>query len=110
MAAKKPASKTKPLAGMKNTGKGKIDHVRIYPAKNADGEQAFITHIHRHHPAAVEGTDRDAKGNYLPSPEPEQTVHDDGNDMLDHVANTYGIKPDNDADEGEDEDEGNEAE
>jgi len=87
----------KSLASLKNSAKGSIDHVSIHPAKNSQGGQGFITHIHRNRPAAAQAS-MEKGGPYVQPPEPEETVHEDGNDMLSHVANTYGIKPENDGD------------
>lgn len=103
MAMKKNA---KPKSGksMKNTAKGTIHHMEIHPAKNSSGGQAFMTTVHRNRPAAVQAK-MDAGGSYMPSPEPEQTLHEDGQDMIDHVHNTFGIKPEDDGD-GDDDSEG----
>ena len=92
------------LSRLKNTAKGPIHHIEIRPAKNAAGKRAFVTMIHREHPPAVQAA-ADKNGKFLPPPTPEETLHDDGNDMLDHVANSYGIQrePDED-DEGGEED------
>lgn len=99
------AKKTKPLSHLRDSSKGSIHHVEIHPAKNSAGKAAFITRIHRNRPKADE--DAMAKGGpYIPEPKPEETVHEDGQDMLDHVANTYGIKQD--ADEDGDADDGDE--
>jgi hypothetical protein len=88
---KKPAAKT--LAVLKNSAKGPIHHIEIHPAKNGHGQQAFITKVYRNHPKPVEDAAM-KQGKYLPEPQPEQAVHEDGNDMLDHVAGAYGIPQD----------------
>ena len=86
-------NKFKPLAKLRNSAKGAIDHLEIRPAKNSRGGKGFITRIHRHPaPAAVAAM---AKGGpYTPPPPPEEVPHEDGQDMLDHVGRTFGVKPD----------------
>ncbi len=101
MADKKAAPKTKPLASLRSKSKGEVDHVRIYPAKNSAGKLAFRTEVHRKHPAAAEEEMRKT-GRYMPDPKPDETVHEDGEDMLDHVGRTYGIQHSPDGDEDED--------
>jgi hypothetical protein len=98
-AKKKPAVKS--AKSLKNTAKGTIHHMEITPAKNSHGGQAFISRIHRNRPADVQAK-MDAGGPYTPSPEPEETLHDDGQDMVDHVHNTFGIKPEDDGDGDDD--------
>ena len=89
-----PRPNAKPLSRLKNTSKGSIHHLEIHPAKNSRGGQAFITSIHRNPPPSQ-------PGQFTPSQPPEETPHEDGQDMLDHVGSTFGIKPE---DDGSDED------
>jgi len=96
-----PTKKLKPLSHLKKTDKGSIHHVEIHPAKNSKGGQAFRTLIQRNRPAAQQAA-MDKGGPYVPSPEPEETLHEDGQDMLDHVGRTYGVKAEDDGDEDED--------
>jgi hypothetical protein len=111
MQKKAAPPKTKPLAGLRNTAKGEIHHMEIHPAKNSAGGQAFITRTFRK-PAPAEQAAADKAGRYLPDfrEDGNGTPHEDGQDMLDHVAKSYGIKPgagdDDDMDDDEDEGEG----
>lgn len=106
---KKAAAKTakpKPLARLKNTAKGPIKHIVVRPAKNSKGGMGFISMTHRARPDADQAK-MDAGGAYIPEPEPEEKMHDNGSEMLGHVAQSFGVPYDGDADdEDEDADEG----
>ena len=94
-----PKKHTAPLSRLKNSAKGNIHRLVILPAKTSGRGQGFITQIHREaSPQAL--AQAQAKGNYAPPPEPEETIHQDGQDMIDHVKRHLGI-----ADEEPDEDE-----
>jgi hypothetical protein len=106
---KKLEKKPKPLSRLKNSAKGEIHHVEIHPAKNSRGGRAFLTKTFRK-PTASAQAQADKAGKYMPeSSLDNETVHEDGADMLAHVGNTYGVKPpadDGDGDEDtEDQDE-----
>lgn len=92
-------AKAKPLSRLRDKAKGKIHHIEIHPAKNSRGGQAYITKTYRH-PAG-----EDKPGQYRPMPEPEETPHEDGEDMIDHVRRSYGVKPEMDDEEEGDEEE-----
>ena len=98
----KAAPKMKPLSRLRNGAKGKIRHVEIHPGKNSDGSQAFRTVIHREHPPEMQKQMEDA-GRYMPDPPPDETLHEDGQDMLDHVARACNIKRGAGGDEDESE-------
>lgn len=96
-------SKTKPLARLKNTSKGSIHHVEIHPAKNSDGSLGLITRIHRNRPPAQEAAMAQG-GPYQPQPDPEETIHEDPQDGMQHVGQALGVpqqqapEPDGDED------------
>jgi hypothetical protein len=96
----KPMAKI-PMAKMAATDKGSIHHIEIHPAKNSTGGMGFRTMVHRNRPAAAQKM-TDA-GHYVSPPEPEETVHEDPQDMLDHLAKSYGVP--NDPDSGDEGDE-----
>jgi hypothetical protein len=101
-----PKTKTKPLARLRNTAKGEIHHMEIHPAKNSAGGQGFITRTFRK-PSASEQAAADQAGRFLPDfkEDGNGTPHEDGADMLGHLANSYGIKPaPDDADDADDAD------
>ncbi len=105
-------AKKKPLSRLKNTSKGPIHHVEIHPAKNSRGGRAFITRIYRKPTPAAQAA-ADKLGRYLPDqtldPSQDEHVHDDGQEMLGHVAKLHGIAPANDdGDADDDMDEGEE--
>ena len=106
-APKKPAAKLKPLGKLKNSAKGPIHHIEIYPAKNSDGSPGVTTKVHRSHPPEVE-KEMAESGRFMPDPKPDETIHEDGQDMLGHVARSYGIKQEPDGDEADDEGDGEE--
>lgn len=87
----KASSTKKPLARMRATDKGTIHHVEIHPAKNSDGSLGLITRIHRNRPASHDAAM--AQGNYMPPPEPEETIHEDPQDGMQHAANALGVQP-----------------
>jgi hypothetical protein len=93
------AKKMKPLSHLKNTAKGEIHHMEIHPAQNSAGKLAFLTRTMRK-PAPAMQAANDAQGRYTPeySQDGADAVHENGNDMLAHVGNTYGIKPEDDGD------------
>lgn len=91
-------SKTKPLSALRDKSKGTVSHVTIHPATNSKGGMGFITHTHRFRPEAQQAA-MDAGGPYTPAPEPLETPHEDGQDMLDHVGKQLGVQPDADMDE-----------
>ncbi len=82
--------KMKPLSALRNKSKGAVHHVEIHPATNSRGGQAFLTKTVRHPP---KGHTNPGMG-YAPPPEPEETVHEDGQDMMDHVGRTFGVQND----------------
>jgi hypothetical protein len=86
-------AKTKPLSRLKNTSKGKIHHVEIHPAKNSDGSLGLITRIHRHPPQQAPGAP------YQQPPEPEETIHEDPQDGMDHVGQALGVPQEPDEDD-----------
>lgn len=96
-------SKTKPISHLKDKSRGAIHHIEIHPAKNSSGGMGFITHVHRNRPPAQEAA-MQAGGPYMSPPEPEQTVHEDGQDMMDHVGGQLGVQPEGPepADDGKD--------
>ena len=77
---------------LKDPLRGTIHHMEIHPAQNSAGGKAFITSLHRNPPEAAQQA-MDAGGAYAWPPEPEQVPHEDGQDMLQHVGNTFGVKP-----------------
>src|ERR1051326_9190278 len=95
-------ARPKPLSRLKHSGKGEIHHIEIHPAINSRGKRAFITRTFRKpSPAAQAAADK--AGRYLPDQMMDaETPHEDGADMLQHVANSYGIPHPADEDEEED--------
>ncbi len=94
-------SKTKPLSHLADKNRGAVHHIEIHPARNSSGGMGFITRIHRNRPPAAEAA-MQSGGPYTPSPEPQETVHEDGGDMMDHVGKQLGVPaegPEPDADE-----------
>jgi hypothetical protein len=93
-------TQTRPLSSMRDPSKGSVSHVVITPAKNSRGGLGLITHVHRNRPAAQEAA-MAAGGPYQPHPEPEQQIHEDPQDAMDHAANVLGVpqEPDNDVDD-----------
>ena len=85
-------SKTKPISHLKDKSKGSVNHVEIHPARNSSGGMGFITRIHRNRPPAQEAA-MQSGGPYMPPPEPTETVHEDGGDMLEHVGKHLGVQP-----------------
>ncbi|MGD0013106.1 MAG: hypothetical protein ABSD56_01585 [Bryobacteraceae bacterium] len=96
-----PKKHTAPLSRLKNSAKGKIHHIEIHPAKTSGSQQGFITRIHREASPQAQAK-MQAGGNYMPPPEPDETIHEDGQDMIDHVKRHLGI-PDEQPDQDEDE-------
>lgn len=90
------ATKTKPLSRLRDKSKGAIHHMEIHPATNSKGGRAFLTKTIRHPPKGKTGP---GMGYYGPPADPEETVHEDGQDMVDHVGRTFGVQPDDDGDE-----------
>lgn len=84
-------AKTKPLSHLRDKTKGPVHHITIHPARNSSGGQGFITRVHRDHPTAMKGMQ--GGGPFLPLPEPQETVHEDGQDMLQHVGGQLGVQP-----------------
>ncbi len=97
-------AKTKPLSHLKDKSKGSIHHMEIHPALNSKGKLAFTTRIHRNRPSAAQAK-MDAGGNYTPEPPPEETVHEQPEDMMNHVGKTFGVKPQAEEPDEDDQDE-----
>ncbi len=102
--AKPSKSKLKPLSSMRDKKRGTLDHISIHPARNADGSQGYITRVHRNRSEEDEKAMRKPGAGYIPSPEPEETIHEDGVDMVDHVKRHLGIK-DEEPEEGDEDQE-----
>ena len=88
------------LSAVGNTKRGKIRHMTIEPMKTGSGGQGFVsrTHFNRH---PTQEAKMQAGGPYTPEPDPEEVMHPDGQDMVDHVKSKFGIK-DDDGDQDED--------
>lgn len=96
----KSRPKTRSLSRLKDPLRGSIHHMEIHPAQNSAGGKAFITTLHRNPPAAAMQAQAQG-GPYAQPPEPEQVPHETGGDMLNHVGNTFGVKPEPDEQEPE---------
>lgn len=86
--------KTRSLSRLRDKSKGALHTMQIHPAVNSKGGLGFVTRKLRHPPKGP------GMGYMLP-PAPEETVHEDSGNMVDHVGRSFGVRPDDDGDADE---------
>lgn len=88
----------KKLGGLRDKSKGPVHSMHIHPATNSKGGLGFVTTKLRHPPKGQAGPGM----GFVGPPPPEEAVHEDNKDMVNHVGRTFGVPDDGDQDDDED--------